>query len=511
MSTIVVKSTYHWSKNAFSKRKSQFRLENCVIVFSRVNPYNKGCNQKGNYLLELEILIENEEDIKMVDNVTIDVALSKEERFKNYQKSLALAEENGKLSPEDGMPFGKGKIIRFGIGFLVFGVLWMVGINSVASFIVPLRLKTMVSNPAAVISVNGVVSSIFSLVSNLVFGNLSDRCRSIFGRRTPWIVSGAVIGGIFMFFTGVAPSPFILVLSYGFAMLGLNMMIAPFVAMLSDRVPKDIRGTMSACYGAGSTIGAPIGTLIASKMVSNTFLSSVCAGLFMLASGIFVVLVIPREKSADFMPKNDGDSLKDLLLSFRPPVFETNHDFYKAFAGRLCMLMGYQMITAYQLYIVTDHVGLDTKSAAAVISVMSVITMVVSLAGPAISGPLSDIIGRRKIPVLVASILFAIGTAIPWLMPTAWGMYLYAAIAGLGYGVYSSVDQALNVDVLSSKEEAGKDLGILNLATTLGQMIGPVITASIVTATGGYTVAFVISIVLAILGSVFIMSIKSVK
>lgn len=447
----------------------------------------------------------------MAKNVITEPELSKEERLKNYRKSVTLAESNGKLSPEDGKPFGRGKIFRFGLGFLVFGILWMVGINSVASFIVPLRLKTMVANPAAVISINGVVSSIFSLVSNLVFGNLSDRCRSIFGRRTPWIIGGAVIGGIFMFFTGVAPNPFILVLSYGIAMLGLNMMIAPFVAMLSDRVPQDIRGTMSACYGAGSTIGAPIGTLIASLLVNNTVLSSISAGLFMLASGLFVVLVIPREPGADFMPKANDNSMKDLLISFRPPVFKKNHDFYKAFAGRLCMLMGYQMITAYQLYIVTDHVGLNTTSAAAVISVMSVITMIVSLVGPAISGPLSDFIGRRKVPVLIASILFAIGTAIPWIMPTAWGMYLYAAIAGLGYGVYSSVDQALNVDVLSSKEEAGKDLGILNLATTLGQMVGPVVTASIVTATGGYTVAFITSIILAILSSIFVMAIKSVR
>ncbi|RDX26361.1 transporter, partial [Bifidobacterium breve] len=44
-------------------------------------------------------------------------------------------------------------------------------------------------------------------------------------------------------------------------------------------------------------------------------------------------------------------------------------------------------------------------------------------------------------------------------------MYLYAGIAGFGYGVYSAIDQALNVDVLPNKEEAGKDLGILNLAT----------------------------------------------
>ena len=60
------------------------------------------------------------------------------------------------------------------------------------------------------------------------------------------------------------------------------------------------------------------------------------------------------------LPKPKGD-WKDLLVSFRPPKFKENHDFYKAFAGRLCMLMAYQMIVAYQLYIVTDYVGLKNK------------------------------------------------------------------------------------------------------------------------------------------------------
>ena len=85
--------------------------------------------------------------------------------------------------------------------------------------------------------------------------------------------------------------------------------VAPFVAMLSDRIPKNIRGTMSACYGAGSTIGGPLGTLLASQLVNNVTLSSILAGLFMLASGIVVVLIIPREPSADYLPKPKGDCL----------------------------------------------------------------------------------------------------------------------------------------------------------------------------------------------------------
>lgn len=431
-------------------------------------------------------------------------------RLAAYDAAVVASEKDPALSPENGQPISPKVKMRYFIGFLVFGILWMVGIQSLSAFIIPLRLKEMVANPESVIAINGIVSSVASLLANIIFGNLSDRSRSKFGRRTPWIIGGAAFGGIFMFLTGIAPNAVLMVAFFGLAMASLNMMIAPVVALLADRIPKGSRGMMSAAYGAGQTVGAPLGTLLASQLINYHTLSAILAGSFMLVSGIFLIVLTPREPAADFLPEKKSD-FKSIILSFQPPKLTGNHDFYKALVGRLFMLMSYQMILAYQLYIVTDYVGLNTQSAAATISLMSVISMVVSLVGPIVSGPLSDKFGRRKLPVVISSLLFAVGVAMPWVLPTKMGMILYATISGLGYGIYSSVDQALNVDVLSNKEEAGKDLGILNLATTLGQMIGPVLTSWIVTTTHSYSGAFMASILLAILGAISILFIKKVK
>jgi MFS family permease len=90
-------------------------------------------------------------------------------------------------------------------------------------------------------------------------------------------------------------------------------------------------------------------------------------------------------------------------------------------------------------------------------------------------------------------------------------MVLFAAIGGFGYGMYGSVDQALNVDVLPNAEEAGKDLGILNMATTLGQMVGPIVTSVIVTVTGSYSFVFPFAIALVVVACYFILRIRSVK
>ena len=373
---------------------------------------------------------------------------SKEAHLAAYNANIAAAEKDPTLSPETGKPLSKVNTVRFGAGFLLFGVLWMSGLGIVSAVLLPMHYKTIQgADPDALVGIVNAFTAVASLVANLMFGNFSDRSRSRFGRRTPWIVFGAILGGVTLFLTGTTHNAVLLTIFYCACMFGLNCMIAPLVAILSDRVPSGIRGTMSAFYGAGSTIGAPIGTMIGACFIENL---------------------------------TTGGSAKDILASFRPPKFAGAHDFYKAFAGRFCMLMSYQMINVYQLYIIQNYIGQSVKQSAVTVSVVSMIMMVMSLVGSFISGPVSDIIGRRKVPVIVDSVLFAVGIAMPWLIPSTLGMYLFAGIAGLGYAVYSAVDQALLVDVLPSKEEAGKDLGILNMATTLGQMCGPVVMSAIV-------------------------------
>ena len=435
---------------------------------------------------------------------------SKEERLSAYYANIAAAEKDPSLSPATGKPLDKVTIARFGAGFIIFGVLWMSGLGIVSAVLLPMHYKTIEGvNPDALIGIVNAFTAVASLIANLMFGNFSDRSRSRFGRRTPWILFGAVLGGVTLFLTGTTHNAVLLTIFYCACMFGLNCMIAPMVAILSDRVPSGIRGTMSAFYGAGATIGSPIGTMLGALFIKNLIPGFAVAGVLMFLGGVVSMLIMPKEESADFLPKDEG-SLKDVLVSFRPPAFHGAHDFYKAFVGRFCMLVSYQMIAVYQLYIIQNYIGQPVDESAVTVSVVSMIMMVMSLVGSFISGPVSDIIGRRKVPVVVASVLFAIGIAMPWVFPSSMGMYLFAGIAGLGYAVYSAVDQALLVDVLPNKEEAGKDLGILNMATTLGQMCGPIVMSALVVNLG-YNFAFPTSIALAIIGCFFIMAIKKVK
>ena len=430
-------------------------------------------------------------------------------------EAQAAAGADPELSPETGSPFSKATVARYLVAFTLFGVLNNAAFGITSTVLLPQHITDLgIGNPEAAFATVTSIASIVSLVAGLVWGSLSDRTRSPLGRRAPWILIGCLVAGLGLYLLGSMVSTASITLTYCFLILGQNALQTPLIAYLSDRVPQKVRGTLSVGFGA-TTIGAPIGSMVGSAFIGQSYMwvGFIVGGAFMALSGLVPLAILPREPSAVHYPAPERDTtvVTDLLKSFAPPRFSTAHDFYRALAGRFFMFMSYQMIVQYQLYIVQNYLQQDVAESAHTIQVMSIITLVVSVVGTLGAGPLSDISGRRKLPILIASALFVIGTIIPWAMPTPMGMYLYVGIAGLGYGAYLSVDQALNVDVLPDKENAGKNLGFINVATTFGLTVAPLLTSLIVTSTGSYVAAFPVSIAGALIGAFFIARIRTVR
>lgn len=66
---------------------------------------------------------------------------SKEERLVAYNANIAAADKDPSLSPETGKPLSKVNTIRFGAGFLAFGILWMSGLGIVSAVLLPMTTR----------------------------------------------------------------------------------------------------------------------------------------------------------------------------------------------------------------------------------------------------------------------------------------------------------------------------------------------------------------------------------
>ena len=347
--------------------------------------------------------------------------------------------------------------------------------------------------------------SLTSMVATIVFGTLSDRTRSRFGKRNPWIVSGGfllAIASTLMSFTSSFP---LLVVLWMVFQVGLAVVLAPLFAVLPDRVAQHNLGKASALIGAGQLVAQSLGAVVAGSLVTMPR-----EGLRWLPWLIAVVMVV----FATFSPERDNRdeprtalSVRELLRSFVPPK---DRDFLLALAGRFLLLLSFMMILLYQLFLLTDYIGLSTEEAGGVIAVGGVVMAVASGAATLLSGPLSDRLQRRKPIVMAASVIFALA-ALPLALSAEVGsFYLFLAVGGFAYGIYIAVDQALLAEVLPSAEDRAKDLGILNIANTLPQVLAPVLAGVLVSAVG-YQPVFVIAMVLAVVSAVVLKPIQRAR
>jgi MFS family permease len=126
-------------------------------------------------------------------------------------------------------------------------------------------------------------------------------------------------------------------------------------------------------------------------------------------------------------------------------------------------------------------------------------------------GKLSDIIGKRKPFVYIAAYLQALAALIIALVPDFTITFIAAGLLGLGYGCFMAVDQALATQVLPNSHTRGKDLGIMNIATTVPQAVAPLVGAFIVAYLGGFLGLFLVSAATAAVGGLAILPVKSVK
>lgn len=174
------------------------------------------------------------------------------------------------IAPDTGRPLTRVEKIRFGIGFCLFSAIWMTAGTSGSQVLLPQRFTNLgVGVPEAILGTMNSVGCVFALVSNVIFGALSDMSHSRLGKRTPWVVAGGIVTALGYFYTSQAVTILTIVAGWCLVQVGVNMMIAPAVAVLSDRIPESTRGTFSAFYGGGSIVGQSLGTLIGARFIGH--------------------------------------------------------------------------------------------------------------------------------------------------------------------------------------------------------------------------------------------------
>jgi MFS family permease len=347
--------------------------------------------------------------------------------------------------------------------------------------------------------------AVVSMIANPVFGALSDRTTSRWGRRTPWIVVGAAGGALSLLLLAGAGGVWTMALGWCLVQLTLNAAFAAVTAAVPDRVPRLQRGAVGGWLGAAQILGVVGGTGLATAAGGIGAGYAACA-VFTLAGVLPYVLRYEdlRLADAERPPWDWRGFLAGFWLSPR-----RHPDLGWAWLTRFLINLSNSLVLLYLLYYLRDR--LDRPDPDEGVLILTAVNGLTLLGTVVVGGVWSDRVGRRKPFVLWSGALMAVATALLSGWQTWPGAIVAAAVLGIGFGVFTSVDFALMTDVLPKALDRGKDLGVINVANALPQVAAPALAAPIVTYLGGYRVLYLVAAVIGLAGAGLVGRIRGVE
>ena len=354
------------------------------------------------------------------------------------------------------------------------------------------------------------LGALVAVIANPLAGALSDRtCLRLagreFGRRHVWTVFGALFGAGALVLLAQQRTILGVALAWIAAQLCFNAMLATLTAAIPDRVPVAQRAGVSGWVGIPQALGLVVGAVLVTAVVAGN-----AAGYTAIAVAVLVLAwpfalltaddPLPRTHRPALRP---GELVRSMWISPR-----RHPDFAWAWGTRFLVQIGNALGTLYLLYFLQDGVRHpDPESGLLILILLYTAGM---MATSVVAGRLSDRSGRRKVFVIWSGVIMAVAALLLAVWPV-WSTALVAALLlGAGYGVYLAVDAALITQVLPRATDRGKDLGVINIANSAPQVLGPALSAPIVVHLGGYPALYAVTGTVTLLGSALVVKIRSV-
>jgi len=337
------------------------------------------------------------------------------------------------------------------------------------------------------------ISAVMGLITNIIWGIVSDNTRSRWGRRKPYLFFGGIVSGIFMvlfaFSLKIAGGDpyiaYIICIIIDGVIIGISSN-AYYVAersLLPDLVEPELRGRANGIVEIIGYIGMII--IVAASIITDPLFGGLneSAHIFLLSLGggaIIIVSVLAqffvKEKPVENIAKKPF--FKELIGVFNLKVLlRENKEFLKILFAMIIYRIGIYIIMPYLMNYLITTLNLPMSSTAlAIVAAFGGVFILI-----AIIGRISDKYGRKRfLPLfIILTSMFYIGVPFVqggWNFETGGNVNLILLLILVPFVIFALLGlitpmQAWSQDLLP-EESRGKFLGILNLVYTLPQIIG---------------------------------------
>ncbi|MEH7073458.1 MFS transporter [Neobacillus drentensis] len=361
---------------------------------------------------------------------------------------------------------------------------------------------------ATATGISGIAVVIFGLFS----GVIADKTRLKMGRRRFWMIAGSIGGALSMLALTFATSIPMFIISICLVNFFYGMVSLSCYAIVPEQVEPEKFGRVSGLIGGAAPAFVMTGQMVMGAFAKSTLEEKMITIIIVqLIGGIVAALLI---KDNYFAGAAKGEK-KSIGIGGFYPSFKKHPSYTWALLTKLFINFsnaGMGMLTLF--YITRFHLSETKIFQLMALTAPAIMLMVVA---GILGGFLSDKVKKQKPFVMGAALVtgicliaFAFSSNITWVVV---GNFIF----NFGFGMYGAVDNALVNRILPSKENAAKDISIMNtttsLSSTLVNFAAPAIIALGTSLFGGdgYTLFFLVLAVFSILSAVVVLPIPEMR
>ncbi|MBO5207692.1 MAG: MFS transporter [Clostridia bacterium] len=376
------------------------------------------------------------------------------------------------------------RTILVGFAFFLISAFWQA-----YDTIVPLILTNKFEMEQVWSGVIMSLDNVFAVFLLPVFGTLSDKTSTKFGKRTPFIFFGTIFAAIFLSLLGFISNLVLFVTILLFSLLSMATFRSPAVALMPDVTLKPLRSKGNAIINlmgtAGGMIVLGLSMIFGTNEKGKTDFSVYLISVSLLMLGALVVFLVTVKEPLWAKEADEAGALleKDGKVTDEPKV---QGKLTKSEMTSLILILasvalwyiGYNAVTSkYSVYAtevleVPYNTTLLLAQAAAIISYIPV-------------GIVASKIGRKKTilaGVTMLTVAFAAASFIKAGTPAP-VMYVLFALAGIGWATIN-VNSFPMVVELAKHGDVGKYTGFYYTASMSAQIVTPILSGLLITLIG---------------------------
>ncbi len=365
------------------------------------------------------------------------------------------------------------RTVLVGFAFFLISTFWQA-----YDTIVPLILTNKFGMSQGSSGIIMSLDNIFAVFLLPVFGNISDRMKTRFGRRTPFVLGGTLVAIAAFSALGFASTLPLFIVLLLVSLLAMATFRSPAVALMPDVTVKPLRSKGNAVINlmgtAGGIVVLALGSVFKTSAEGKTdfslYMITVC-GIMAAALVVFLLTVRENKWAAEM-----EEETKRLHLDREVEERGGGNALSREQLVSLCFILasvalwfiGYNAVTSKYSVYATNVLGVPYNTtlllanAAAVVSYIPV-------------GMIASHIGRKKtILIGVATLAVAFcGASFMDKGSSALFMNVFFVLAGIGWATIN-VNSFPMVVELASSGDVGKYTGFYYTASMAAQIVTPI-------------------------------------